>query len=255
MQFNVYYFHLLASLDPVTEYAIKNLYAGFNSSHSFSGLCCQKNTPRLAEPEGERIGQKGVGQSLALLILGDSAAAGVGVNAQDDALLGSILKELSSEFSIQFYLQATTGFTTDQVIQSIQTLETQHFDVIITSVGVNDITKFTSPQAWIAKQKQLYDILKHKFSPQLTIASGVPPMDQFPALPNPLAWLFGQYAKAMNLELGQFVAQQNQMEWVEYDLKKFLALNLVMAEDGFHPSKEIYQFWGKQVAKKIRQFF
>ena len=221
----------------------------------FQGYAVKKNTPRLAEPDGERIGQKDVGKSLALLILGDSAAAGVGVNAQDDALLGSILKELSSEFSIQFYLHATTGFTTDQVIQSIQTLETQHFDVIITSVGVNDITKFTSPQAWIAKQKQLYQILKHKFSPQLTIASGVPPMDQFPALPNPLAWLFGQYAKAMNLELGQFVAQQKQMEWIEYDLKKFLALNLAMAKDGFHPSKEIYQYWGKQVAEKIRQSF
>ena len=221
----------------------------------FQGYAVKKNTPRLAEPEGERIGQKGVGKSLALLILGDSAAAGVGVNVQDDALLGAILKELSSEFSIQFYLHATTGFTTDQVIQSIQTLETQHFDVIITSVGVNDITKFTSPQAWIAKQKQLYQILKHKFSPQLTIASGVPPMDQFPALPNPLAWLFGQYAKAMNLELGQFVAQQKQMEWIEYDLKKFLALNLAMAKDGFHPSKEIYQYWGKQVAEKIRQSF
>ena len=221
----------------------------------FQCYAVKKNTPRLAEPEGERIGQKGVGKSLALLILGDSAAAGVGVNVQDDALLGAILKELSSEFSIQFYLHAMTGFTTDQVIQSIQTLETQHFDVIITSVGVNDITKFTSPQAWIAKQKQLYQILKHKFSPQLTIASGVPPMDQFPALPNPLAWLFGQYAKAMNLELGQFVAQQKQMEWIEYDLKKFLALNLAMAKDGFHPSKEIYQYWGKQVAEKIRQSF
>ncbi len=72
-------------------------------------MLSKKNTPRLAEPEGERIGQKGVGKSLALLILGDSAAAGVGVNAQDDALLGSILKELSSEFSIQFYLTRNDG--------------------------------------------------------------------------------------------------------------------------------------------------
>ena len=54
----------------------------------FQGYAVKKNTPRLAEPDGERIGQKGVGKSLALLILGDSAAAGVGVNAQDDALLG-----------------------------------------------------------------------------------------------------------------------------------------------------------------------
>ncbi|WP_151706414.1 SGNH/GDSL hydrolase family protein [Acinetobacter sp. TUM15064] len=219
------------------------------------GYQVKKNTPRLPEPIGERVGKKGVGKTLSLLILGDSAAAGVGVNVQDDALLGSILAELSSEFSIQFYLHATTGFTTDQVIHAIQTLETRHFDVIITSVGVNDITKFTSPRAWIVKQKQIYQILKHKFSPQLTIASGVPPMDQFPALPNPLAWLFGQYAKAMNLKLSQFVAQEQQMDWIEYDLEKFKNLNLDMAEDGFHPSKEIYQLWGKQVAEKIRQHF
>ena len=219
------------------------------------GYKVKKNTLRLPEPDGERIGSKGTGKTLSLLILGDSAAAGVGVNIQDDALLGSILTELASTFCIHFHLHATTGFTTEQVIQSIQTLPAQSFDVIITSVGVNDITKFTSPQAWIAKQKQLYQKLNQKFSPKLTIASGVPPMEQFPALPNPLAWLFGQYAKAMNVELSQLVAQHKQMDWIEYDLKKFQTLNLDMAQDGFHPSKEIYQFWGKQVAEKIRQHF
>ncbi len=80
-------------------------------------------------------------------------------------------------------------------------------------------------------------------------------MDQFPALPNPLAWLFGQYAKAMNLKLGQFVAQQNQMEWDRVRSQEVFGFKLRYGQDGFHPSKEIYQYWGKQVAEKIRQSF
>jgi len=77
----------------------------------------------------------------------------------------------------------------------------------------------------------------------------------FPALPNPLAWLFGQYAKGMNKNLAKFVQQQTNMQWIEYDLQRFKTLNLEMAKDGFHPSKEIYTLWGQQIADKIRQMF
>ena len=45
------------------------------------------------------------------------------------------------------------------------------------------------------------------------------------------------------------------MQWIEYDLVHFQSLNLQMATDGFHPSKEIYALWGKQIAEKIRQIF
>lgn len=34
------------------------------------------------------------------------------------------------------------------------------------------------------------------------------------------------------------------MQWIEYDLKKYQSLNLEMAADGFHPSKEIYSNMG-----------
>jgi hypothetical protein len=32
-------------------------------------------------------------------------------------------------------------------------------------------------------------------------------------------------------------------------------MNLSMASDGFHPSKEIYAIWGQQVATLVRQTF
>lgn len=121
----------------------------------------------------------------------------------------------------------------------------QHFDVVITSVGVNDITKLNSPKDWIKKQQQLYAEINQKFTPELIIASGVPPMNMFPALPHPLAWLFGQYAKGMNKNLAKFVRQNSNMHnGLNMICNILKASNLEMAKDGFHPSKEIYTLWG-----------
>ena len=52
------------------------------------GTKVRKNTPRLLEASGDREGIVGKGRPLSLLILGDSAAAGVGVETQQDALSG-----------------------------------------------------------------------------------------------------------------------------------------------------------------------
>lgn len=219
------------------------------------GNAVKKNTLRLAEPAGPRQGTVGTGKALSVLIIGDSAAAGVGVETQEDALLGAVLKQLQYGYEISYQLEATTGHSSGQVIQTVKNMSHQHFDVVITSVGVNDITKLMQPKDWIQKQQQLYAEINRKFTPELVIASGVPPMNRFPALPHPLAWLFGQYAKGMNKNLAKFVQQQSNMQWIEYDLQRFKSLNLEMAKDGFHPSKEIYTLWGKQVADKIRQMF
>ena len=215
----------------------------------------KKNTLRLPEPEGAREGQTGTGNKLSLLILGDSAAAGVGVEHQDDALLGAILHELKDDFEIDWKLQAKTGDTSSKVIHALDQMEVQHYDVIVTSVGVNDVTKLIPVEVWIQKQEQLYSKIQQKFSPKLIIAAGGPPMNMFPALPNPLAWLFGQYAKQMNQQLENFVNQQVNMQWIEYDIEKYRAMNLQMAADGFHPSKEVYTLWGQEVAGKIRKTF
>ncbi|MBD8010410.1 SGNH/GDSL hydrolase family protein [Acinetobacter pecorum] len=219
------------------------------------GSRVKKNTLRLPEPEGARKGKIGTGKKLSLLILGDSAAAGVGVEHQDDALLGAILHELKNDFQVEWKLQAKTGDTTSNVLRTLDQMEVQHYNVIVTSVGVNDVTRLMSAEVWIQKQQQLYSKIQQKFSPKLVIAAGVPPMNMFPALPNPLAWLFGQYAKQMNLQLEKFVNQQVNMQWIEYDIEKYRAMNLQMAADGFHPSKEVYTLWGQEVAGKIQKAF
>ncbi|MCU7695782.1 SGNH/GDSL hydrolase family protein [Acinetobacter sp. AYS6] len=219
------------------------------------GTKVRKNTPRLLEASGEREGIVGNGRPLSLLILGDSAAAGVGVETQQDALSGAIISELQNQYLISWKLHAKTGDTTKQVFQALQHLDQQNYDVVVTSIGVNDVTKLTSANSWIKQQKQLFEHIQARFQPKLIIVSGVPPMQHFPALPNPLAWLFGKYAEQMNQVLYKWLESQNQFRFVQYDIESFQAMNLPMASDGFHPSKEIYAIWGQQVAALVRQSF
>lgn len=215
----------------------------------------KKKTLRLPEPAGEREGLIGQGKPLSILIVGDSAAAGVGVDHQEDALTGAILSQLQQDYQIRWKLQAKSGDTTSKVIRVLEKIPAEHYDVVVTSVGVNDVTKLIPADVWIKKQQKLYQAIESRFSPELIIAAGVPPMNMFPALPNPLAWLFGRYAKAMNSELEKFVSKKANMQWIEYDIKQYQTLNLEMAKDGFHPSKEVYTLWGQEVATKIRQKF
>lgn len=219
------------------------------------GTKVRRNTPRLSEATGDREGRIGQGKPLSLLILGDSAAAGVGVETQQDALSGAIIAELQDKFMLQWKLHAKTGDTTKQVLQAIHDLEPQSYDVVVTSIGVNDVTKLTSAKKWIKQQKQLFTQIQTRFQPKLIIVSGVPPMQHFPALPQPLAWLFGKYAEQMNDTLQQWLAAQTQFRFIQYDIESFQAMNLPMASDGFHPSKEIYAIWGQQVAALVRQTF
>ncbi|AYO54451.1 SGNH/GDSL hydrolase family protein [Acinetobacter wuhouensis] len=218
------------------------------------GYHVKKNTLRLPEAIGIRYGKVGQGKPLSILILGDSAAAGVGVETQSDALLGAVLDELKQDFEISYQLEAKTGDTTLQVLERTQLLESHDFDVVITSVGVNDVTKLSSPRKWIQQQQNFYKEIEIKFTPKLILVTGVPPMNLFPALPNPLGWLFGQYSSEMNQKLAQFVKSKSNYQLIQFDLAHFKALNLEMAEDGFHPSKEIYQLWAGELANKIRAY-
>lgn len=222
---------------------------------AIQGIKVRKKMPHLPEASGERDGVIGSGKPLSLLILGDSAAAGVGVETQQDALSGAIITELGNEFTLTWKLQAQTGNTTQQVIQAAKQISDQQYDIVITLIGVNDVTKFTSARSWLKQQKQLFADIQNRFKPKVIIVSGVPPMQHFPALPNPLAWLFGKYAAQMNQVLQQWLMPQDKFKFIQYDIKEFQALNLPMASDGFHPSKEIYAIWGQQIALLVRETF
>jgi lysophospholipase L1-like esterase len=214
------------------------------------GLYVRCVTPKLPEPPGERSGINGSGPPLRLLILGDSAAAGVGVSTQSQALSGQLVNALGSDFQVSWKLIAQTGNTAKKVVAKIQMALPEIFDVVVTSIGVNDVTHGTKSQKWIDRQGQIIELLQSKFHSQHIILSSIPPMHLFPALPQPLRWYLGIRAKRLNSALKKFAESCNQCEFVTIDFPLEAAY---MAADGFHPGTLAYSVWANHVAGIIRR--
>ena len=212
------------------------------------GIWTNLRVPTLPEAAGARQRRAGEGPPLRLLIVGDSAAAGVGVLQQDDALLGQVVSRLSSRYRVEFELQAKTGFTTADILQRLDEMAPQCFDVVLTSLGVNDVLALTSRATWLARQAQLRQVLRDKFEARLLILSGLPPVHSFPALPQPLRWHLGSRATEFNEHLAAAVAAEPDSRLVNL---RFEADAGMMASDGFHPGPPIYSEWAERAAQCV----
>ncbi|HOQ71567.1 MAG: SGNH/GDSL hydrolase family protein [Smithellaceae bacterium] len=208
-------------------------------------LYVRRVTPRLPEPLGERSGEHGSGPPLKLLIAGDSAAAGVGVSRQSEALSGQLVRALGQNFRVSWKLIARTGHRSKDVLAMLEEIPPEKLDVVVTSIGVNDVTHGTGRQTWIARQEKIIRLLLSKFDSPHVILSGIPPMHLFPALPQPLRWYLGSRAKHFNHALEQSVQGCSRCTFVSID---FPLETTYMADDGFHPGTRAYSFWAKHLA-------
>lgn len=206
--------------------------------------------PRLPEPPGQRCGVAGAGSALSLLILGDSAAAGVGAATQSEALSGQLVSALSPHFRVSWKLVARTGFTTREILQQLHTEPRERFDVAVTSTGANDVTGGTGPAEWLALQGQLVELLGSKFETQHVLLSSIPPMHAFPALPQPLRWYLGKRARQLNQALRHWAERSGCCEFVPIDFPLHSGL---MAADGFHPGAAAYSVWAAHLAGVIQR--
>lgn len=214
------------------------------------GRHVRRVTPLLPEPPGDRQGITGTGPELRLLILGDSAAAGVGAAHQREALAGQLVSALAQDFCVHWTLHASTGHTAQDIIAHLTQLPPQPFDMVVTSVGVNDATAGTGTRRWRHHMTQLLQTLETRHEAGHILVTGLPPMHRFPALPQPLRWYIGVRASALNRALQELLSGNSRRRLVQVDFSDTAEL---MASDGFHPGPAAYAEWGKIVANVMRE--
>lgn len=216
---------------------------------AWQGAKVRRDALHLPEAVGRRTGRCGHGPNLRLLIVGDSSAAGVGTSHQDEALLGHMRKRLSQTNCLDWSVVAKTGSTTAEMAARIAEAPTEKFDVVSVSLGVNDITGLVPRRIWRKQYADLLDLLEQKYQAQLICVSGIPQMQHFPILPNPLSWVLGGEAARFDRDLQNLVAERPKCRFVPMDFKTDASL---MSEDGFHPGPKIYAEWGRKVYRAIR---
>lgn len=215
------------------------------------GLMARARALRLPEPPGDREGVEGEGVRLRLLLLGDSAAAGVGAPHQRFALSGQLVADLARDHAVHWRLHARTGHAVADALRSLEAVD-GCFDVAVTSLGVNDATARLAPNRFADRMARLVDALRMRQQVRAVVASGLPPMHRFLALPQPLRAFIGGHARRLDAALAALAARRDDLLYVPLEVSDAFDPG-AMAEDGFHPSPPAYRAWAGRLAPWVRE--
>ena len=248
----------------------------------YQGIKVKRDTVRLPEPEGERHGQVRLDHGtsstidandrlLSVMVVGDSAAAGVGSDNQRQALAGKLIPALQQQPIINRHfdaliwsVQATTGHTSFDILRRLYVLPKpdKAVDVMAISVGVNDTTANISTTTWRKHIEEIITIAQRKFGVKALIFSRLPQMAQMPALPKPLNSFIGAKADKLDNVLQQICTDHKGVTYMATDFARMIEehsngtpidIGVMFASDGFHPSSLMYGYWAQQLAELINE--
>ena len=214
-------------------------------------LIVRKTARRFAAATGPEHGAVGCGKSFKVLAIGDSIIAGVGATTLVNALVGQVASALAKPLAARVEWQALglIGADVRQILHELITkLPQEPADAIFVSAGVNDVTGLTRTRAW---QRHLAALLQalHAHSPQAAIVIlGLPPMQRFPLLPQPLRTVIGLRAAILDQVAIREIALHPHAMHLPL---KFEARPQDFSGDGYHPSEQSYAVLGLWVADAI----
>lgn len=219
-------------------------------------LRTRARVPRLPEAAGPRAGIAGSGGLLIrLLVAGDSSAAGVGVRTQDDALAAPLARELARRCGAEVHwrLVARAGVTSAQAGALIEEAMPAAADIAVIVTGVNDVVDQVAARRALRAREHIVDVLRNACGVRHVVFCPLPPIDRFPALPQPLRWMAGADARRHNGALREWVgARAAALGDVSYAPLDDLQLDSgAMASDGFHPGKPAYRQVARALARHI----
>jgi lysophospholipase L1-like esterase len=173
------------------------------------GRRLRRDTPRLADAAGPWSGTLDGPDPLRLLVLGDSTAAGVGVDSQHDALPGNLARSLSAHYGrgVDWTAIGKNGATAKDLLNDyIDTATAERYDVVFLTIGANDALGLRSRSAFGRDIRALLARLRAA-NPEATILmSSLPAFFRFVLLPNPLRFNLYLHSRSLEAEARAIVA-------------------------------------------------
>jgi len=212
------------------------------------GLWLRKIATRLPGAPGSRQGSTGEGGALHLLAIGDSIIDGVGTNHIGESLPVQLAQALAEKMwrCVHWRVEGKTGYDIDDVLERLESLnDVVQADLVLISVGVNDVTGLTSTRHWRKKLVELLDKLEERWPGVRVIFAGLPPMSLFPLPPQPLRFALGLRSVTLDRIASGIIAGYPGAIHVPTQINPQAH---DFCEDGFHPSAESCTLWARDLA-------
>ncbi len=220
-------------------------------------LRMQSRSPRLSTPTGGQTGIEpgsaptGPGDAIRLLVVGDSTAAGVGVQHILDALPCRLAAELArvSLRSVHWTVSARAGATAGYTARKLVPIPDGEHDLVVVVVGVNDAVQFIASRHWRGQMAALVELLTHHLSWNGRIVlMGLPDLGRFGVFPQPLRTLVGWQAETLDRQLRILSARHDRVWYVPAPAACWPEM---FAEDSFHPNAAAYRAWARHLAAAL----
>lgn len=183
---------------------------------------------------------------LRLLVIGDSTAAGTGAATQDEALPGSIARELHARTGRGVLWRAVgeNGADTAQFLdRHLTDALARPADLVFVSLGANDALHARSAGAFARDLRRLLETLSDRLPHARILVANLPIFVRFELLPDPLRTVLYRHSRALERAAGRVVARDER--WMITEQVPPPYGPDFFASDRFHPSASGYADWAR----------
>ena len=215
--------------------------------YAWQGIGVRLSVRRLLPAPGEPSGRiDGQGPDLRLLVVGDSSAAGVGLDHIEQGLAAQVARALNMRTG-RAVSYRTAGFNSaistelrDHVLPHIEPRDWTH---VLISIGTNDIKNFRTGKSWKKGFGGLIYAIRARFPQAAIYWCNILPMDRVPALPPALGRILERRARLINMIGNTLCAERGATA-----IPRMLGFGPhAFCADGFHPSVTGMADWGAHV--------
>lgn len=212
--------------------------------------------PEAAEPEGFAPGD--LTPPLRLTLLGESTAAGVGVERHRDGLAGHLSSAVAglTGREVRWRVVARPGATARAALREfVPNLRDGGWspDVVVVALGVNDLLRIKRPRIFQRDMQRLARGVQRELGPVAVVLTGLPPMRRLVVLPQPLRAVIALRARALDHAVRYVASRLPEVRYVPFESSVWPpgSEEWFFAADRFHPSSEGYRTWAEVVADDV----
>lgn len=215
--------------------------------YAWQGLGVRRRTSRLLPASGPDSGAiAGKEPALALLVLGDSSAASVGIERSENGLAAQLARMIalhggrSVSWRAAGFNSATAGQIRDHVVPNLAPHPWTH---IVLSIGTNDVKNFHSVGRFKREFGGLIYALRARWPAARIIWQPVIAMTDVPALPRALGRILETRARAINATGERLCLERGAIPATRLPVIDATGFS----SDGFHASAIGYRAWAEHL--------
>ena len=214
------------------------------------GIWVRRTAEVLPVAGGPTAGTIGDGSPLRLGIVGESTAAGCGVDTHDAGFSGWLAREFAARTgrAVRWEVAGEHAATARRIRRALLPRLGGDLDIAVLLAGVNDVLWLHAPGRWARDLDAILDDLTRRARRVAVI--GIPAFDAFPLLPKALGRYLTWRASTLDRVSQQVCAARPRTTWVSTTAILPVEPGF-FASDGFHPSSAGYRRWAGVVAQHL----